>query len=68
MTSAYLGFKGLQNALISRCETHSGLCDRLDYSCLTSNDTARICREECVRGAGVVTGAGGFEVIGEHVR
>jgi hypothetical protein len=33
MTSAYLGFKGLQNALISRCETHSGLCDRLKHPC-----------------------------------
>jgi hypothetical protein len=32
MTSADWAATGLQNASISRCETHSGLCDRLKYA------------------------------------
>src|SRR5580704_12523893 len=32
MTSADLGTTDAQNAPISRCETHSGLCDRLAYA------------------------------------
>jgi len=51
MTSAHLATTGYRNAPISRCGTHSGLCDRLKHSLGLGAANFRFCRDWCGRGA-----------------